>query len=63
MITLLKVPAVYSVSLVEVEVAGWCRLEVAAATGAVVTQAMPLSSMAHVWLSGAVFKVPGEGVR
>ena len=62
-IRLLEAPAVYRVSPVEVELARSWRIEVPAATGFVVTRAMPLSSSADVWLCGAVFKMPGLGVH
>ena len=57
-IRLLEAPAVYRVSLVEAEFAKLWRIEVQAATGVVVTPAMPLSSMAYVWLSETAFRMP-----
>ena len=57
-IRLLDVPVVQRVSLVEADAAVSWRIEVVARTGTLTPPALPLSSMALVWLSEAVFEPP-----
>jgi len=51
-----------SLGLVEVDKDVSCQIEVVTATATLTTAALRLSSMAHVWLSGAVFELSGAEV-
>ncbi len=58
LIRLLEAPAVYRVSLVEVEPGRSWRVEVHAPTGVAMTPTLRLSSLGYIWLSEAAFELP-----